>query len=91
MTYRACRFDPLHAYVSRYVADRHVRERIVREVLSENLDLLVGSREEASEVSQLRTAANRLIAEVMTGEALIRRLPQGLASVHGRSSEILGT
>ncbi len=79
-------FDPLYAYVSRHVADRHVRERIVREVLAENLDLLVGRRPEASGASRLRTAANRLIAEVMTGEEPIRSLPHGLAcaSAHPR-------
>ena len=40
-------FRPIHDYVSRHVAGRVPRERIVREVLSENLDLLVGRRVEA--------------------------------------------
>ena len=58
--------DPLYAYVSRSVAGRQVRERIVREVLSENLDLLVGRREEAAEVSRLEASADRLIADAVT-------------------------
>lgn len=66
-------FHPLHVYVSRHVPGRRVRERIVREVLSENLDLLVGRRDEASEIGRLKATANRLIAEVLTGEDLIRR------------------
>ena len=57
--------DPLYAYVSRSVAGRQVRERIVREVLAENLDLLVGRREEASEVSRLTATADRLIADAI--------------------------
>jgi hypothetical protein len=52
--------------VSRSVAGRQVRERIVREVLSENLDLLVGRREEAMEVSRLQASADRLIADAIT-------------------------
>lgn len=66
--------DPLHAYVSRHVPGREVRERIVREVLSENLDLLVGRRDEALEISRLEATANRLIAEVMTVEDESRNL-----------------
>ena len=61
-------FAPLHAYVSRHIEARQVRERIVREVLSENLDLLVGRRDAASEIRRLEATANRLIAEVLTGE-----------------------
>jgi hypothetical protein len=56
---------PLYAYVSRHVAGRQLRERIVREVLSENLDLLVGRREEGSEISRLEATANRLIADAV--------------------------
>jgi len=55
-------FEPLYAYVSRHVAGRQVRERIVREVLATNLDLLVGRRDHASDVSRLETSADRLIA-----------------------------
>jgi hypothetical protein len=58
--------DPLYAYVSKRVAGRQVRERIVREVLSQNLDLLVGRREEMSEASRLMTSADRLIAYAVT-------------------------
>ena len=61
-------FAPLHAYVSRHIEARQVRERIVREVLSENLDLLVGRRDAPSEISRLKATANRLIADVLTGE-----------------------
>ena len=38
----------------------------MREVLSENLDLLVGRREEATEVSRLQAAADRLIEDAIT-------------------------
>jgi hypothetical protein len=58
--------EPLYAYVSRSVAGRQIRERIVRQVLAENLDLLVGRREEAAEVSRLAAAADRLIADAVT-------------------------
>ena len=58
--------EPLYAYVSRSVAGRQVRERIVREVLAENLDLLVGRRGEAAEVSRLTASADRLIADAVT-------------------------
>jgi hypothetical protein len=56
---------PLYAYVSRHVAGRQARERIVREILSENLDLLMGRREEASEVHRLTASADRLIADAV--------------------------
>jgi hypothetical protein len=74
-------FDPLYAYVSRYVAGRHVRERIVREVLSENLDLLVGRREKGLEVRRLEATANRLIADAVTEAELLleRRHPECLS------------
>jgi hypothetical protein len=58
--------DPLYAYVSLSVAGRGTRERIVREVLSENLDLLVGRRQEEMEVSRLQASADRLIADAVT-------------------------
>ena len=58
-------FGPLYAYVSRHVAGEQVRERIVREVLAENLDLLVGRRAEALEVSRLEATANRLLADAL--------------------------
>ena len=57
--------EPLYVYVSRSVAGRQVRERIVREVLTENLDLLVGRREQALEVSRLTATADRLIADAV--------------------------
>jgi hypothetical protein len=58
-------FEPLYAYVSRHVAGRQVRERIVREVLATNLDLLVGRRDHASDVSRLEASADRLIADAV--------------------------
>ena len=59
-------FSRVYAYVSRRVAGQQIRERIVREVLSENLDLLVGRREEALEVTRLKSTADRLIADVVS-------------------------
>jgi hypothetical protein len=72
---------PLYAYVSRHVAGRQLRERIVREVLSENLDLLVGLREEGSEINRLEAAANRLIADAVeeAEQFLDRRRQQRLS------------
>ena len=58
-------FGPLYAYVSRHVAGEPTRERIVREVLSENLDLLVGRRAESLEVNRLEVTADRLIADAV--------------------------
>lgn len=72
---------PLYAYVSRHVAGRQLRERIVREALSENLDLLVGRREEAHELSRLEATANRLIADAVeeAGRFLDRRRQERLS------------
>lgn len=59
-------FEPLYVYVSRYVAGPQVRERIVREVLATNLDLLIGRRDEALELRRLEATADRLIAEAVS-------------------------
>ena len=67
----------LDAYGSRHLADRQVRARIVREVLSKNLALLAGRRAEESEIDRLEAAANRPIAEVRTGEDVAPRRPPG--------------
>lgn len=79
-------FTPLHAYVSRHVAGSHVRERIVREVLATNLDLLVGRRDEALEVRRLEATADRLIAEAVTEAELFldRRREERLSRRHSR-------
>jgi hypothetical protein len=58
-------FGPLYAYVSRYVAGRPVRERIVREVLAMDLDLLVGRRDGGLGVRRLEAVADRLIADAV--------------------------
>jgi hypothetical protein len=54
-------FDRVHAYVSRRVKDRESCERIVGEVLAENLDLLVDRGEERRELSRLKASSDRLI------------------------------
>ena len=50
------------AYVSRRVNDRESCERIVREVLAGNLDLLVHPAGQVPERSRLEAASDRLIA-----------------------------
>ena len=59
-------FEPLYAYVKRYVAGPQIRDRIVREVLATNLDLFIGRRDEALEVRRLEATADRLIADAVT-------------------------
>lgn len=54
-------FSRTHAYVSRRVDDSKSCQRIVSEVLTENLDLLADPGDERRECSQLKASANRLI------------------------------
>jgi hypothetical protein len=54
-------FARVWAYVSRRVHDRESCERIVREVLTGNLDLLVHRVGQRQELSQLKAASDRLI------------------------------
>jgi len=54
-------FSRTHAYVSRRVDDRKSCQRIVSEVLTENLDLLADPGDERRECSQLQASADRLI------------------------------
>jgi hypothetical protein len=74
-------FGPLYAYVSRYVAGRPVRERIVREVLAMDLDLLVGRRDGGLGVRRIEAAADRLIADALKDAELFieRRRPERLS------------
>ena len=77
-------FDPLYTYVSRHVAGRQLRERIVREVLSENLDLLVGRRDTGLAVRRLEATADRLIADAVTeAELFLERRRQQRRSRQG--------
>jgi hypothetical protein len=61
----AARFDRCFArawaYVSRRVNDRESCERIVREVLAGNLDLLVHPAGQVEELRRLEAASDRLI------------------------------
>ena len=63
-------FARVWAYVSRRVHDRESCERIVREVLTGNLDLLVHRVGQRQELSQLKAASDRLI-----GRTNQKRLP----------------
>jgi hypothetical protein len=67
-------FGRVYSYVSRRVGDQKVCERIVREVLAGNLDLLQNRSDERQELSQLRRSSDRWI---------------GLASAEGFSCETL--
>jgi hypothetical protein len=57
-------FRRVFLYVSRRVSDRKILERIVHDVLEENLDILVVPGDVRREVEQLRASADRLIAQV---------------------------
>lgn len=54
-------FSRTHAYVSRRVHDSKSCQRIVSEVLTENLDLLADPGDERRESSQLKASSDRLI------------------------------
>jgi hypothetical protein len=54
-------FSRVHAYVSRRVDDSKSCQRIVREVLTENLDLLADPGDERRECSQLKASSDRRI------------------------------
>lgn len=54
-------FRRVYAYVSRRVNDRESCQRIVRQVLAANLDLLVNGADGARELSRLKAASDRLI------------------------------
>ena len=83
-------FGLIHDYVSRHVAGRVVRERIVREVLSENLDLLVGRRLEALEISRLTRSTDRLIADAVEDAELFLRSRRAQTFQHARRKDALG-
>ena len=51
----------VYAYVSQRVRERKSCERIVREVLVANRDLLVNGRDETHELDQLAASVDRLI------------------------------
>lgn len=55
-------------YVSRRVNDQEILERIVNDVLEENLDILVIQGDAPREADRLRVSANRLIAQVKGSE-----------------------
>jgi hypothetical protein len=55
-------------YVSRRVNDQEILERIVSDVLEENLDILVIQGDAPREADRLRVSANRLIAQVKGSE-----------------------
>lgn len=54
-------FERVYAYVSRRVSDRKSCERIVGEVLAENLDVLVEVGDEKWEFSRLKASLDRWI------------------------------
>jgi len=55
-------FRRVSLYVGRRVNDRESLERIVREVLGENLDLFIAHCDEREETERLRASADRLLA-----------------------------
>jgi hypothetical protein len=54
-------FTRVYAYVGRRVSDGASCERLVSEVLAENVDLLAGRGDERQEISQLKASSDRLI------------------------------
>lgn len=69
-------FPRVHAYVSRRVNDSKSVERVVTEVLTENLDLLVDQGDETREASQLKATSDRLI-EMESARSLSARVIEG--------------
>ncbi|HME71897.1 MAG TPA: hypothetical protein VKM54_18805 [Myxococcota bacterium] len=63
-------FRRVFLYVSRRVNDREILERIVNDVLEENLDLLVVQGNAPREVERLKASADRLVAQV-TNRSLV--------------------
>ena len=55
-------FDRVYAYVSLRAYDRQSCERIVSEVLAENLDVLVDPGDARRELCLLKASSDRLIA-----------------------------
>jgi hypothetical protein len=55
-------FSRVYAYVSRRVSDRETCERIVREVLTASVDLLVERTDERRELSWIKALSDRWIA-----------------------------
>jgi len=65
-------FARVYAYVGRRVNDAKSCERVVSEVLAENLDLLVDGGDGRQEVIQLKASSDRLI-ELASARSLSRR------------------
>ncbi len=55
-------FDRVYAYVNRRVYDRQSCERIVSEVLAENLDVLLDAGDARRGLCLLKASSDRLIA-----------------------------
>ena len=55
-------FGRVYVYVRRRVSDREACERIVSQVLTESLDLLVNRSGQRRELSRLKASSDRLIA-----------------------------
>jgi len=55
-------FRRVSFYVSRRVSDRETLERIVTEVLAENLDLFIAQCDQLEELKRLKASADRLLA-----------------------------
>ena len=55
-------FRRVSFYVSRRASDRESLERIVTEVLAENLDLFIAQCDEREELTRLKASADRLLA-----------------------------
>jgi len=60
-------FHRVYAYVSKRVSDRELCERIVRKVLTGNVDLLAKRGSERHELSQLKAASDELIRSESAG------------------------
>lgn len=54
-------FTRVYAYVGRHIRDGASCERVVSEVLAENVDLLVDRGDERQEMIQLKSSSDRLI------------------------------
>lgn len=68
-------FNRVYSYVSRRIEDRATCERVVREVLVMNLDLLVEGGDERQAAGRLMASSDRLIQQETAGRHTALELP----------------
>jgi L-rhamnose isomerase len=69
-------FGRVYSYVSRRVGDRAVWERIVTDVLKENLALLMDGVDDRSSIRRLQASSDRLIHEELARRSAVESIEQ---------------